>query len=229
MTAAILTKLCGADLRILGGPFEGMRFIPFASGSGLLPKIAGSYEMEIHPAVAASLRRGYRRVINIGCGEGYYAVGYARALPAAAVYAFDLDILARHRLRRLARLNGAAGRIRVAARCRPEDVEALAGRESLVVCDCEGCEKELLDPFRSPALAAADILVEIHDFIDPSISSIVTERFTASHDIEIFSMRERDAGQILGLERLSPDEQRFAVWEGRPPGMQWAWMRSRAW
>ncbi|HEY8021029.1 MAG TPA: hypothetical protein VIH93_08005 [Thermoanaerobaculia bacterium] len=226
-TAGILAELCGDDPRVLGGPFEGMRCIPFASGSGLLPKVVGSYEMEIHPAVTASLQRNYRRVVNVGCGEGYYAVGYARALPAAAVYAFDSDILARHRLRGLARLNGVARRVRVGGLCRPEDLAALAGRDCLLVCDCEGGERELLDPLRAPLLTTTDILVEMHDFIDPSISSTLESRFRATHEIEVFSMLERDGSEATFLATLPAEERRFAVWEGRPSGMQWAWMRSR--
>jgi len=226
-SAAILESLCGGDPRVLSGPFEGMRCIPFASGSGLLPKIVGSYELEIHLAVAASLRRGYRRIVNVGCGEGYYAVGYARALPEATVYAFDLDILARQRLRTLARLNCVASRVRADARCGPEDLQALSGRGSLVFSDCEGCEKELLDPVRAPALTEADILVEIHDFVDPSISSTLIERFRATHEIEIISMRERDGLHLPLLDRLTDEQRQFAVWEGRPAGMQWAWMTPR--
>jgi hypothetical protein len=227
LSATILESLCGGDPRVLSGPFQGLRFIPFASGSGLLPKIVGTYELEIHPAVAASLRRGYRRIVNVGCGEGYYAVGYARALPEATVHAFDLDVLARQRLRTLARLNGVAGRVRAGARCGPEDLQALSGRGSLVFSDCEGCEKELLDPVRVPALAEADILVEIHDFIDPSISSTLIGRFDATHEIEIISMRERDGPSLPLLDRLTDEQRRFAIWEGRPAGMQWAWMTPR--
>jgi hypothetical protein len=228
LTAGILAALCGDDPRVLAGPFAGMRCLPFASGSGLLPKIVGSYELEIQPAVAASLRRGYRRVVNVGCGEGYYAVGYARLLPAAEVHAFDLDPLARQRLRGLARRNGLAGRIRVTARCRPDDLAALAGPGCLVVCDCEGGEKELLDPRRAPRLAAADLLVEMHDFVDPSISSTLEARFRDTHDVEVIPMRERDASRMPLLADLSPEQRRFAVWEGRPAGMQWAWMRARS-
>ncbi len=227
LTAGILAALCGDDPRVLAGPFAGMRCSPFASGSGLLPKIAGTYELEIQPAVAASLARGYERVVNVGCGEGYYAVGYALRLPAAEIHAFDLDPLARQRLRGLARRNGVAGRVRVGARCRPEDLAALAGPGCLVVSDCEGGEKELLDPLLAPRLAAADILVEMHDFVDQTISSTLLSRFSATHDIEIVAMRERDPSRLPLLAALSPEERRFAVWEGRPEGMQWAWMTPR--
>jgi hypothetical protein len=109
-----------------------------------------------------------------------------------------------------------------------KDLAALAGRESLVVCDCEGAEKVLLDPFHAPALQTTDLLVELHDFIDPSISSLLLERFHRTHEITLFPMQDRDPSSMPLLAGLTPDQQRFTVWEGRPPGMQWAWMQAKS-
>lgn len=227
-TAAIAHALCGSDLRVLSGPFAGLRYLPFASGSGLLPKLVGSYELEIHPAVEAAIGRGPARVINIGCGEGYYAAGFARRLPGARIHAFDTDIVARRRTRRLARENGVAGRVEVAGHCRPSDLARLAGPGSLIVCDCEGCEIGLLDPARVPGLAATDVIVELHDFLDPTISATLLERFRATHEIEIYSMADRSALSSPTLDALGPARRANALWEGRPEGMQWAWLRTRA-
>ncbi len=226
-TAAIARALCGADLSVLSGPFAGLRYLPFASGSGLLPKLVGCYEMEIHPAVEAACSRGYRSVVNIGCGEGYYAVGFARRLPGARVHAFDTDVVARQRTRRLVRENGVADRVEVRGLCRFEDLARFAGPNSLVVCDCEGCELELLDPRAVPALSASDLLVELHDFIDPTITSTLLERFEATHRIERFAMSDRARASIPSLERLTPEQRAAAVWEGRPAGMEWAWFEAR--
>ncbi|HXU32235.1 MAG TPA: methyltransferase [Thermoanaerobaculia bacterium] len=226
-TAAVAHALCGSELRVLSGPFAGLRYLPFASGSGLLPKLVGSDELEIHPAVEAAVGRGYRRVINIGCGEGYYAVGFARRLPEAQIHAFDTDIVARRRARQLARRNGVADRVRVRGLCRTEDLRILTGAGSLIVCDCEGCEIRLLDPIRVPELAATDLIVELHDFIDPRISATLLERFRATHRIEIFSMADRSALRLPEVEALSPTERERALWEGRPEGMQWAWLEAR--
>ncbi len=223
--AAIVKRLYGGGgLHVLWGPFAGMRYIPFASGSGLLPKLLGGYEMELHGAVRESLARGYDRIVNVGCGEGYYAVGYALALPAAKVEAYDIDSLARQRLRELARLNGVEIDIRSA--CGHQDLAAGQGR-TLIVCDCEGCEKDLLDPARVPGLSDADLLVELHDFIDPTISATLAARFGGTHEIAIVDAREdRSEYPAAILEPLDPEQRRLALWEGRPAGMRWAWMKA---
>lgn len=227
-SAAIVERLCRSDLRVLWGPFAGMRYLSFASGSGLLPKILGTYEMELHGAVCESLARGYDRVLNIGSGEGYYAVGYARAFPGTTVHAWDSDPLARQRLRALARLNGVADRIIAKGVCSSRDLAARIAGRTLVICDCEGCEKQLLDPVAIPNLAGADLLVEMHDFIDSSISEVLLGRFRGSHEIEILEEFSRSEVPAAILEPLDAEQRRIALWEGRPSGMQWAWMRSRS-
>ena len=223
-TTEIVARLYGdGDLRVLWGPFAGMRYIPFASGSGLLPKLLGGYEMEIHGAVRESLARGYDRIVNVGCAEGFYAVGYARALPGAKIEAYDTDPLARQRLQELARLNGVEIDIRGA--CGPQDL-AVQGR-TLIVCDCEGYEKELLDPSLVPGLASADLLVELHDFVDPTITDTITARFGGTHEITVVDAREDRPDYPAGiLAPLDPEQRRLALWEGRPAGMRWAWMKA---
>jgi hypothetical protein len=226
-TASIAQALCGSELRVLSGPFAGLEYFPFASGSALLPKLVGSYELEIHPAVEAAIERGYRRVVNVGCGEGYYAVGFARRLPEAEIHAFDTDIVARQRARQLARKNGVAERVRVKGLCHPAKLRRLVGPGTLVVCDCEGCEIRLLDPVLVPELAATDLIVELHDFIDPTISTRVLDRFRHTHRIEIFSMTDRSALRLAALAVLEPVQRKTALLEGRPEGMQWAWIQAR--
>jgi hypothetical protein len=213
--AALVQRLCGSEPRVLAGPFAGMRYIR-ASGSGLLPKLVGSYESELHGAVLESLGRGYEVVVNVGSGEGYYAVGYARCLSQAVVHAFDADPLARQRLGMMATLNGVAARVRIGGFCSPASLQSLLGGRCLVVCDCEGGEGELLDPERVPALRGADILVEMHDFIDPSISRTLLARMDGSHEIQVLKAEERR--EVEGLGDLGPEDRALAVYEGRRPG-----------
>jgi hypothetical protein len=226
-TGVLAERLCGGEPRVLAGPFQGLRYLG-ASGSGLLPKLAGCYELELQPAVEESLLRDYERVVNIGSGEGYYAVGYARRLPAATVHAFDDDPLARQRLRRLARRNGVRSRIRIGGRCGWDDLARILRGRCVVICDCEGCELGLLDPDRVSALRTSDLLVELHDFLDPTISRTIESRFAATHAITFVAAGDRDV--VLGgdlLAPFTPGQRAAIVEEGRPPGMHWAWARAK--
>jgi len=53
----------------------------------LCKKILGCYEAEITPAVEEAISRNYRTMLDVGCAEGYYAVGLARGVPGSVVYA----------------------------------------------------------------------------------------------------------------------------------------------
>ncbi len=228
VTARIVAALSPGDLSVQAGPFAGMRYLPFASGSGLLPKIVGSYEMEIQPAVAASIARAPENLINIGAGEGYYAVGYALRLPRLQVYAFDTDILARDRLQQLARRNGVAERLHIGGLCDPATLARRSDPRTLVVCDCEGCEGELLDPLRVPRLAAADLLVELHVERIPEIATILTARFASTHDATWFPMADRAGPFADVLARLMPEDRDLAVHE-RNERTEWLWLQNRQW
>src|SRR5262249_31702651 len=91
------------------GPFAGMR----CTTSAVLPRLIGSYESELHETIRFLAARGYERMINIGCGEGYYAVGLARLLSSAHVFALDSEATAQSSCRALAEANGVAERVTI--------------------------------------------------------------------------------------------------------------------
>ena len=90
--------------KIAAGPFAGMRYITRSCGSKLAPKLIGCYERELHPAIEQIIAGNYQRIIDIGCAEGYYAVGLAwkTNLP---VVAFDTNPDAHTYVKELAELN----------------------------------------------------------------------------------------------------------------------------
>ena len=90
---------------VLGGPFAGMRFETATEGN-LAAKLLGSYEGELQPFVEKYLRAGFDRLIDIGCAEGYYAVGFALRSPNTMVDAFDMAEEAQTVCRNHAQLNG---------------------------------------------------------------------------------------------------------------------------
>jgi len=223
ITQAIIKRY---GLKVLAGPFAGMLYVSEPGGSSL-PKLLGSYETELHQWVTAIINTDYGKIINVGCAEGYYAVGLALKVPETRVFAFDIDPRARQLCEKMAKRNGVSERVEVRGECNCEGLDALLDDRSLVIFDCEGCELGLLDPGRVPNLRVSDVLVELHDFIDRSISPTIISRFADTHDISLVSGLERDPSNYPALETFNDWDRHVAVAEFRPERMQWAFMRAK--
>ena len=223
ITQAIIKR---NGLKVLAGPFVGMLYVAEPGGSSL-PKLLGSYETELHQWVTAIINTDYRKIINVGCAEGYYAVGLALKVPETRVFAFDIDPRPRQLCEKMAGMNGVSERVEVRGECNCEGLDALLDDRSLVICDCEGYELELLDPGRVPNLRVSDVLVELHDFIDRSISPTIISRFADTHDISLVSGLERDPSNYPALETFNDWDRHVAVAEFRDEQMQWAFMRAK--
>ncbi len=221
------TLLEAHGAKVLGGPFQGMQFVRQVSEGCCVPKLLGCYEEELHPYVEQAIARDYPRVLNIGVAEGYYAVGLARRLPRAEVFAFDIDQNAQRTCAAVARENGVEGRVHVGGLFRGEDFERYAGQRTLLVCDIEGAERELLDPERYPALQRMDVIVELHDCLVPGLSRQITQRFSSSHDITLVKQGGRAQPLPPLFDRLSHLDQLLAVWEWRSGPTPWAIMLAR--
>ena len=76
---------------VWSGPFKGMDFLPQSTHGCHIAKLLGCYEQPLQPFIEQAIRAAYPVVLNIGCAEGYYAVGMARRMPATRVHAFDID------------------------------------------------------------------------------------------------------------------------------------------
>jgi hypothetical protein len=214
--------------RVVAGPFAELKYVSSARGSSIGPKLLGTYELELRDVVETAIGRGYRTIINIGAGEGYYAVGMAKRMPATRFICFDADASNQEQIKTLAKLNGVENQIDVRGFC---DDAALAAAiadagDALVICDIEGAEVEVLRPDAVPELKRVDLLVEMHDIIRKGCSETLRERFESTHTIDVIPTRQRKmedfpAGvAVEGRERLiCMDEKR-----GRIP-MTFFWMR----
>ena len=229
-------EITGEILRVSGpgvisGPFAGMR-LPDASSWGdgdLAPKLLGCYEEELHPAIERAIARQPARVINVGCAEGYYAIGLARRLPQAKVFAFDIDAKAQEVCRAAAAENGVAERVTVGGLCTPEILRNLAGEpgRSLIFMDCEGGELTLLDAPTVTKLAASDVLVECHDFINRQITPTLLRLMGTNHAVEPVAEGARNPGRFPLLKSLSSLDRWLVMCEFRPEQMSWlaCWAR----
>lgn len=210
---------------VLHGPFAGLRCV---ERSAAVAKLVGSYELEVHGAVRDLVARAPALVVNIGCGDGYFACGLARLLPGAEVRAYDTDEPTQQLCREQAALNDLGARVTVAGECTVAMLAQLPEHGGALVVDCEGAEAELLDPVAAPPLRRWAILVELHDFNVPGVTDTIVGRFAATHDVQLIEATDRSDFDCAELADLSPSERAVAVDEFRPAGMRWAYMVPRA-
>ena len=207
---------------VRAGPFTGLRY-PFskATGSALSPKLLGTYEVEIHAFVERAIRQRPARVINIGAGEGYYAVGLALRLPDAEVYAFEAQQSGRDLTVELASANGVSHRVHVAGACGIAELRALTADPALIVCDVEGAERELLDPSSVPGLARCEIIAELHRIETDDLVSEIGNRFAGTHRLGLAHYDRHSARRAARVIWMSEGDQKVAVDERRRHGLDW--------
>lgn len=221
------TYVARNGVTIFQGPFAGMTYVDESTEGALISRLLGCYEAELHPHFDAIAAEGLDCLIDVGCAEGYYAVGLARRLPGLTVYAHDISEAARAACSELAAKNGVSDRVIVGGEFKPTDFEAFAGRRALVLLDAEGAEVDILRPDLSPALAGMKLIVETHDVFRPGALATLVERFSPTHDI----IRVESQGKTLEmppwLETLSLLDQMLATWEWRMKPTPWLVMRPK--
>ena len=212
---------------VFAGPFAGMTYLDAAEGA-LLPRLIGCYEAELHPAIEQLRHAGYQDIIDIGCAEGYYAVGLARMLPDCRIFAHDISDTAQTACRALAQANGVADRIQVGGVFDGHSLAQHHGRKTLVICDIEGAEDELLDPATHPAWANVDLIVEVHECYRSGLIDRLKTRFGDTHDIEwVWPSASAHRPLPAWTQALSHLDQLLCTWEWREGATPWAIMRSR--
>ena len=131
-----------------------MHYIDGAIESAYIPKLLGIYERELWPVVASLDATEFRTPVNVGAGEGYYAVGLARRHSDIRVVAFEALEAGRAAIVRMAHLNRVADRIAVRGCCDLAALQAALHEDptAIVICDAEGAELDLLRPDVVPEL-----------------------------------------------------------------------------
>ncbi|MDF2662751.1 MAG: trmB2 [Paenibacillus sp.] len=229
--AAAFIERYGTKVR--RGPFAGMRYLNEPSINVLVTKLLGIYEQELYDVIENEIIPArYKRIVNVGCGDGYYAVGLALRMRKARIIAYDIKASARRKCREMARLNGTIDRLELEPFCDTgtlqDKVKRSKERRTLLFCDAEGYELELLDPDLVPSLSHCDMLVELHDFIHSGIKRAILSRFEQTHAVTLLKSAPRDPENYPELQGLSLQERSLCVSERRPAGMEWVFLKSTA-
>jgi len=222
------------DLTVKHGPFSGLRYPKVQSVcSTLFPKLLGSYEKELEDIISDIIASNkYTEIVDIGCAEGYYAVGFLTVLKDIKMYAFDLDPKARILCKKMAVLNEVSDRIFIDSFCDSDVLFNLSfSKKSLIISDCQGFEKILFTDVLIQHLSNMDFLIELHDSQDIYTSIVLKERFKKTHDIQVISsIEDYKKAQIYDypeLDGLDLSMKKILIAEERPQIMEWIFCRSK--
>ncbi|MFA7059652.1 MAG: class I SAM-dependent methyltransferase [Pedobacter sp.] len=222
-------RIVFADLKVKSGPFKNMLYPEFtAHGSYIFPKLLGSYEQELHPVIEKICKNDYSEILDIGCAEGYYAVGLALKLPKAKVYAFDIDEKALGSCKRMATSNGVYERIVFEPYCDSNTLKKfIFKRKGLIVCDCEGYETELFVDNVVDNLTNCDLLIELHDCLIAGITDKILSTFSDTHVATLIFVERRNLNNYSELKTVNKFAREYALYEGRPSSMQWVYLATK--
>lgn len=182
-----LTQKVFRDKLVLHGPFKGLKYPSMRSkSSSLYSKLIGSYELELEKEFQLIINGGYEQIIDIGCAEGYYAVGFALKMPNVKIFAYDIDAEARALTKKMAELNGVEDQVVVDANCSADTLKNFDyTKKTLILSDCEGYERFLFTSDNIKAFKNVDLIIETHDWVNINISTDLENLFMPSHQVEV--------------------------------------------
>lgn len=219
-------KLFLPDL-ILSGPFKGMNYIRFSTGSVILPKIIGTYEDELHSIFESIKTKSYNLFVDVGAAEGYYAVGVSKFIfnEKVPVVAFEITSKGRKLIKALSKINTLTN-IRVEGICTISNLkETLSKKRTFIIMDVEGAEYDLLNT-KEIDFSLSDILVEIHPNSRQGLQDEIISRFKQSHNIDIIIPQSKKFPQGLMIPSWMISKKNYLINEFRGP-QSWLWIESK--
>ena len=219
---------------VYSGPFMGMIYkTSLTTGaSSYYAKLLGSYETEIHVFIEDVLKKSYDGIINIGCDDGYYAVGMA-VKTGCPVTAYDINPGAIIKTKQLALANNTSHLLKYGNRFTAADIgREDAVKKNLYIVDCEGDEYNIFTETNAALLINSDIIVELHLSLHPQIEQHFRNLFENTHSITVVNSTPDfiKAASYTHLQLSGLDfETRHFITEERDVFMQWIYLDAKSW
>ncbi len=170
--------------RIIGGPFQGMYYVKESLESSYFPKLLGIYEKELHGILASNQKEDFEKIIVIGAGEGYYAVGLAKKWKRP-VLAFEQEQKGQQLITRLSLINRCSVFVKGEF---TDEIDTQSGKD-FIIMDVEGAEKMLLTPEKFLEWQHSVVVVEVHS--EP-IKGLLIERGKFTHHSTYIPVSNRE-------------------------------------
>jgi len=207
---------------VRAGPFAGMTYPAgrLADVDSAVAKLVGTYEREIAWVFERAIAQRISTFIDVGCADGYYAVGMAYASPTTTTFAYDLASSARELCSETAAASAVRDRVRIRKRFTVESLGCTGSGDALVLCDIEGGEVELLRCTAAVCLASSVVVVEVHEDARPGAGDRLRTAFAGTHTCATVPQQPRSEPPAP-LADWPRDDRVHALSEFRGPLLHW--------
>lgn len=170
--------------RVYFGPFSGLKIPEELYNILSLSEIMGFYESCLHPVFSDLLNKNVKNVILVGGNNGYYSAGISYLFNPSNFFIYEMNknmhILIESWYKKnnlkLPQIRGEAN---------VSNFINFQEKIDLLLIDCEGAEKFLLNPDHFIWQKNSNIILELHPFYVENLISLITERFSKTHYIEL--------------------------------------------
>jgi hypothetical protein len=215
------------EYRISYGVFKGMNIVPEFTWNkaDVGAMILGLYEKEV---IQVLEKNPGSTLINLGAGDGYYAIGGVVSGLFQNSIAFEMNPNSRKVIREGLKLNSATNKVRILGEAHKDfwkslqlPPEMLHG--CLVLSDIEGGEFEIFDRPAFEYFKSSIIIIEIHDWVAEGSEKLKDLVFSSekTHRAEEIRTTGRDLSAIPEVATFSDSDRWLLCSEGRPILMRW--------
>ena len=225
------------DGEVQRGPFAGLKLDRNNTASkGLLAlKIFGLYESVVIDAIVQS--GPYSDLINIGACDGYFTLGLLKSGLVKRSICFETFEKRQQAIRRYAAANELSEQVFVlgeATESIGDDISRFQfdAQNSLLICDIEGAEFELLSRGFMQQLQGTTMIIELHDRLNSRSTrprDELIDRLPDGYQHQILTWQPPDFGGISELDELTDNDLALVLSEGRKVRGEWlfAWPATR--
>jgi hypothetical protein len=194
-------------------------------------KLLGLYEQEVCELIGR-IKADRSTFVDLGAADGFYAVGLVATRHFERSYCYEIDDASRENLREMANRADVGANVHLfgaATASFPAELVAHGVRfsDSVVLCDIEGHEFEVLTRECLEQLKDAQVIVELHDFQianghGPRLYRELLERAGEFFNIREYRTGVRDLSKVPLFDDHWTDTDRWlACSEGRAKLMTW--------
>lgn len=197
---------------VQSGPFTGLAYVDRAVGSNYLHKLVGSYEAVLHPVLQKIFQNDYDTIVDIGAAEGYYLIGLGQKFPKATLVGFETETIGQELIAEMYQKNNLHNKLVLEGTATVVNVAPYITEATLLVCDCEGGEVDILNPTTEAAfLKIKTAIIELHDFIRPGIKETLIRRFSDTHAIEFVAFKMADPKNFPFLASIHDQVEQYEI------------------